>query len=433
MLAYPILAKKRLGSSLSKAEIESVVAAAATGSWSDAQLAAFLMAAAIHGLDRDETLHLTMAMLESGDQWDLASEVPGLVDKHSTGGVGDKISLVLSPLLAACGVPVGMLTGRALGHTAGTADKLESIPGLDLELDRRRTLDLLSAHGMAMGVATRDIAPADRTLYRLRDQTATVDSLPLITGSILSKKLATGASTLVFDIKTGNGAFMSDLSAARELGEMLVGVTRAMGRNASALITDMSQPLGSWVGHLAEVRESLECLEGNGTSEIMEVTLALAIELLDLLGSDLQRSDLEKAIDSGRAREVFDEWAEAQGADVDWLARPDFALAPVEMVIESPRDGILSAVDCRQVGLLMIEAGAGRAQPDAPIDNRVSLRYGVRLGGQVEKGQELARLYLRDSDSDLQSRFKACFEVGDQGRAPDLIAERIDGESRVSP
>lgn len=433
MLAYPILAKKRLGSSLSKAEIEGVVAAAATGSWSDAQLASFLMAAAIRGLDREETLHLTMAMLESGDQWDLGSEVPQLADKHSTGGVGDKTSLVLSPLLAACGVPVVMLTGRALGHTAGTADKLESIPGLDLELDRQRTLDLLVDHGMAMGVATSDIAPADRTLYRLRDQTATVDSLPLITGSILSKKLASGASTLVFDIKTGNGAFMSDLSAARELGEMLVSVTRAMGREASALITDMSQPLGTWVGHLAEVRESLECLEGDGSAEVMEVTLALAAELLELLGSDLQRPDLERAIGSGRAREVFDEWAHAQGADADWLAQPDLTLAPVEMVIESPHDGVLSAVDCRQVGLLMVEAGAGRAQPDAPIDNRVSLHYGVRLGGQVARGQELARLYLRDSDPDLQGRFQACFEVGDQGSAPELIADRIEGESQVSP
>lgn len=433
MLAYPILAKKRLGTSLSKAEIDSVVDAAATGAWSDAQLASFLMAAAIRGLDREETLHLTLAMLESGDQWDLASEVPNLTDKHSTGGVGDKVSLVLSPLLAACGVPVVMLTGRALGHTAGTADKLESIPGLDLELDRQRSLDLLAAHGMAMGVATSDIAPADRRLYRIRDQTATVDSLPLITGSILSKKLASGASTLVFDIKTGNGAFMSDISAARELAEMLVEVTNAMGRNASALITDMSQPLGTWVGHLAEVRESLECLEGRGAPEVMEVTLALAVELLELLGSDLGRPDLERVIASGRAREVFDEWAQAQGADASWLARPDLALAPVEMVVEAERDGFLSGVDCRRLGLLMVEAGAGRAQPEAPIDMRVSLRYSVRLGQLVEKGQELARLYLRDTSTDLLDRFHSCFEVGEQNAPPELIADRIDGGSQGSP
>jgi pyrimidine-nucleoside phosphorylase len=427
MLAYPILARKRLGAALDQAEIESVVKAAADGSWSDAQLAAFLMAAAIQGLDSEETLHLTLAMLESGDQWDLSSEIPGLVDKHSTGGVGDKVSLVLSPLLAACGVPVIMLTGRALGHTAGTADKLESIPGLDLELDRQRCLQLLESHGMAMGIATRVIAPADRTLYRIRDQTATVDSLPLITGSILSKKLASGAASLVFDIKTGNGAFMAELSAARELGQMLVGVTQQMGRKASALITDMSQPLGQWVGHLSEVRESLECLEGEGAPEVMEVTLALAEELLRLQGSDLGRVDLQRAVDSGRAREVFDEWAAAQGAEAAWLAAPDLGLAPAEVVVESPRDGVVSAVDCRRIGLLMVEAGAGRSAPDTPIDNRVALSYSARLGTAVTKGQELARLYLRQRDADLTRRFKACFEVAEAGSPVTLIVDRIDG------
>ena len=433
MLAYPILAKKRLGTSLEREEIELVVQAAADGSWSDAQLAAFLMAAAIRGLDREETLYLTMAMLESGDQWNLGKEIPNLVDKHSTGGVGDKVSLVLSPLLAACGIPVVMLTGRALGHTAGTADKLESIPGLDLVLDRQRTLDLLSTQRMAMGVATSDIAPADRNLYRLRDQTATVDSLPLITGSILSKKLASGASTLVFDIKTGNGAFMADLSEARELGSMLVGVTREMGRNASAVITDMSQPLGSWVGHPAEVRESLECLEGNGPSEVMEVTLTLAETLFDQLDSDMARGDLERAIESGRAREVFDEWAHAQGADSSWLRAPDLTLAPREVAIESPRDGFLSAVDCRSLGLLMVEAGAGRSKPDAPIDYGVALHYGARLGQGVTKGQELARLYLRHRQPDLEERFRSCFEVGEENPSVELIVDRIPGGPGLSP
>jgi pyrimidine-nucleoside phosphorylase len=425
MLAYPILARKRFGGALSAAEIRAVVAGATDSSWSEAQLAAFLMAAAIQGLNEEETHHLTMAMLESGEQWDLASDVPGLVDKHSTGGVGDKVSLILAPLLAACNVPVVMLTGRALGHTAGTADKLDSLPGLNQELDRTRSLAMLDKSHMAIGVATADIAPADRHLYRLRDQTATVESLPLITGSILSKKLASGAEALVFDVKTGNGAFMSRPEQAKELAEMLVGVTSSMGRVATALITDMSQPLGDWVGHLCEIRETLECLEGDGPENLMQVTLALALELLAALGSEVSRADLEAAISSGRAREAFEIWAAAQGVEPGWLASPDLALAPHEWVIECPREGFLDFVDTRQLGLLMIEAGAGRSRADDEIDFRVSLRYRSRLGDAVQQGQELARLYLRQADEELQTRFAACFQIADHGQSPPLVLGRV--------
>lgn len=425
MLPYQTLDRKRLGQRLSEGEIRDVVRGAVDGSWSDGQLAAFLMAAAIRGLDESETQHLTLAMLESGDQWELWREFPNLVDKHSTGGVGDKVSLVLAPLLAACGVPVVMLTGRALGHTAGTADKLESIPGLQQELDRHRCLDLLEEHRMAIGIATSDIATADRRLYSLRDQTATVESVPLITASILSKKLASGAGTLVFDVKTGNGAFMSERHEARALAEMLVGVSAAMGRSTSALVTDMSQPLGQWVGHLAEVREALECLGNEGTTVVLEVTYALALELLGLLGSDVTRSDLEAAITAGRAREAFDRWARAQGASAEWLAQPDLELAPEELVIEAPHHGTLAEVDTRGLGLLMVEAGAGRRQATDTIDHGVALRYGVRLGEAVGKGQEMARLYLRRTDRQLQARFAACFHVADSGESVPPILERI--------
>ena len=425
MLPYQTLDKKRLGHGLSEAEIRDVVRGAVDGSWSDAQLAAFLMAAAIRGLDENETQHLTLAMLESGDQWELRREFPTLVDKHSTGGVGDKISLVLAPLLAACGVPVVMLTGRALGHTAGTADKLEAIPGLQQELDRQRCLDLLEVHRMAIGVATSNIAPADRRIYGLRDQTATVESISLITASILSKKLASGAGALVFDVKTGSGAFMIKRQEARALAEMLVGVTAAMGRSTSALVTDMSQPLGQWVGHLAEVREALECLGNEGPTVVLEVTYALAGELVDHLGIDLTRDDLEAAIAAGRARETFDRWAAAQGANAEWLAQPDLELAPEEFVIEAPRDGTLAQVDTRDVGLLMVEAGAGRRLATDAIDHGVALRYRVRLGDVVGKGQEMARLYLRRSDKDLHARFAACFHVADSGQAVPPILERV--------
>lgn len=424
-LPYEILNKKRQGLALGEEELRVVVRGATDGSWSEAQLGAFLMAAAVHGLDEDETYHLTLAMLESGDQWDLASEVHDLVDKHSTGGVGDKVSLVLSPLLAACDIPIAMLTGRALGHTAGTADKLETIPGLDLTLSRSRCLELLEATRLASGIATDSIAPADRRLYRIRDQTGTVESIPLIVASILSKKLALGAAALVFDVKTGNGAFMVEREAARKLARLLSRVCVSMGRSASALITDMSQPLGDWVGHASEVRESIDCLEGRGGREVLEVTMALAGELLQHIGSDVDRRQLEDAISSGRAKEAFDRWALAQGADPGWVDEPELALAPVEVVLEASQKGVLARVDTRKIGLLMVRAGAGRSSPRERIDSGVALRYTARIGESVETGQELGRLYLRSEDPDLHKAFLRCFEVTEAASPVRLVVERV--------
>jgi pyrimidine-nucleoside phosphorylase len=425
ILPYRILERKRAGRALDREEIGEVVRGAADGSWSDAQLAAFLMAAAIRGLDPRETEALTLAMLESGERWYLAAEVPHLADKHSTGGVGDKISLTLGPLLASCGVPIVMLVGRALGHTGGTADKLESIPGIGLALDRERCLDLLSRCGLAIGVATAGIAPADRKLYALRDGTATIDSLPLITGSILSKKLATGAAALVFDVKAGNGAFLPALDDARELARMLVDTARALGTAASALITDMSQPTGEWVGHAAEVREALACLAGEGPEDTTELTLALAEEVARLAGTPLSRPVLAEALRSGRARRRFFEWAALAGAEPGWLAEPSLPLAPVERPILAARSGRLAGVDTRQLGLLLLEAGAGRARPEAKIDPGISLRYLTRLGREVAAGEELARLYLRREDPALTARFADCFTVADEAGSPPLVYERV--------
>jgi pyrimidine-nucleoside phosphorylase len=424
-LPYRILERKRAGEPLKQEEIGEVVRGATDGSWSDAQLAAFLMAAAIRGLDAEETAALTLAMLDSGERWDLGTAVPHLCDKHSTGGVGDKISLTLGPLLASCGLPIVMLVGRALGHTGGTADKLESIPGIGLELDRERCLHLLSRCGLAIGVATSGIAPADRRLYALRDSTATIDSLPLITGSILSKKLATGAAAIVFDVKTGNGAFLPEPAEARKLARLLVDTARALGTAASALLTDMSQPLGDWVGHAAEVREALACLAGEGPAETTELTLALAEEVARLAGSSLTRPELERALLSGQARERFFEWAALAGAEPAWLAAPRLPLAPVERPILAPRGGFLAGVDTRQLGLLLIEAGAGRNRPGAEIDPGVSLRYRSRLGRPVAAGEELARLYLREENPGLAANFAACFTVADFASAPALVGERL--------
>jgi pyrimidine-nucleoside phosphorylase len=426
-LPYRILERKRAGMRLSEEEIRAVAQGAADGSWSEGQLGAFLMAAAIRGLDRGETEALTRAMLESGERWELAREVPHLCDKHSTGGIGDKVSLILAPLLAACGLPVVMLAGRGLGHTAGTIDKLESVPGMDLRLDRGRCLDLLSRCGMAIGLATQGIAPADRRLYAIRDVTATVDSLPLITGSILSKKLATGAAAVVFDVKTGDGAFMPERESALALARSLVETSRALGTAASALITDMSQPLGRWVGHAAEVMESLATLEGEGPPDLVELTLELCEEVSRLVGRPLSRRDLEAALADGRARERFDRWAELQGADPHWLRSPVLPLAPVERPLRARRSGRLSRIENRQIGLLMVEAGGGRPHPGAKIDFGVSLRLDARLGQEVREGDELARLYLRRDDDRLVSLFESCFLIDDGDAAPpELIVERVE-------
>jgi pyrimidine-nucleoside phosphorylase len=424
-LPYRILERKRAGMRLSEEEIRSVAQGAADGSWTEGQLGAFLMAAAIHGLDAGETRALTLAMLESGERWDLAREVPRLCDKHSTGGVGDKVSLVLAPLLASCGVPVAMLTGRSLGHTGGTMDKLESIPGMSLELDRARCLDLLARCGMAIGGATAEIAPADRRLYSLRDTTATVDSTPLITASILSKKLATGAAAVVFDVKTGNGAFLPELERSMELARGLVETARALGTPTSALVTDMSQPLGRWSGHTAEVMETFASLAGEGPEDLLEVTFALGEEVSRLVGQPVSRQEMMDALSSGRARERCEQWAALQGADPAWLRNPHFPLAPVEKPLLASRSGILAAVDVRQLGLLLVEAGGGRRRPEGAIDFGISLQTKARLGQEVGKGDEIARVYLRQEDDRLAALFAGCFTVGDVGMAPPLISARL--------
>jgi len=422
---YDILTRKRAGAALTDAEIGAVVRGATDGSLGDAELGAFLMAAAIRGLDRSETRALTLAMLGSGESWNLRRDAPGVVDKHSTGGIGDKTSLIIGPLLASCGVPVAMLTGRALGHTGGTADKLESIPGLRLDLDREGALRLLESTGLAIGMATGEVAPADRRLYAIRDRTATVESLELITASILSKKLATGAAAVVFDVKTGSGAFIPQIERAGALARSLVDTCAALGQPAAALLTDMSQPLGRWAGHTAEVRETLEALAGDGPDDLMEVTLALAVEGARLAGHQVLRPTLEQAIRSGAARERFDRWAAAQGASADWLRDPDLTLAPEEVSLRAPRGGVLAAIDCRALGLLLAEAGAGRAAGSLGIDFAVSLRSAARLGDSLQAGDEMARLYARRRDQGLEARLLACYTVADQGASPTLIGERI--------
>ncbi len=420
MTPFDILNRMRQGETLSGGEIRAVVVGAASGSWSDSQLAAFLMAAAIRGLDADETRDLTLAMLESGDRWALADDFGAVVDKHSTGGVGDTVSLIALPVLAACGVPTAKLTGHALGHSGGTADKLESIPGLSLELDRARTLKLLEDVSMAIGVATASIAPADRRLYGLRDVTSTVGSIPLVVGSILSKKLALGASGIIFDVKIGNGAFFADGDETRSLASRLVEISAACGCPADCVLSDMSQPLGRWIGHAAEVREALDFLAGDGDPRLAEIVRAICRKAAGLVQRTLGEDEFEAAVASGRAREKLVEWACAQGADSNFPEALE--LAPVESVVRADRAGFLAAVDCRRVG----NAFASTCRPDRDrrrIDHAVAIRWEVRLGQPVEVGQELARLYVRRDPDALAHEVRGSLIIGEQVEPPPAVAE----------
>lgn len=422
---FRILEKKRHGGRLGRDEIRQVSAGAASGEWGDAELGALLMACSIRGLDLEETRDLTEAMLESGEQWDLAADLPTVGDKHSTGGVGDKVSLLLAPLMAAVERPVMMLAGRGLGHTGGTTDKLEAIPGVELSLDRKRCLETLQKTGMAIGQATGGIAPADKRLYALRDRTATIDVIPLICGSILSKKLAVGAAAIVFDVKTGDGAFMQKREDSIELARQLVDTCKAMGRKASAIVTDMSQPLGRWVGHTSEVREVYECFDGHGQADFLEVTFELCEDLSAMTGDRLPRSAFEAVMRSGKARECFEAWAAHQGAEKAWLAKPRFDLAPEEVPLLAPRSGVLAATENRNLGFLLAEAGGGRPRPEVPIDFGVSLEVKSKLGDKVEAGQEIARLYLRNRNESIEQRTLACFKIEDEGEAPPLIVTKL--------
>jgi pyrimidine-nucleoside phosphorylase len=418
---YRILERKRAGLTLTAQEIAAVV----TGSvrnWSDGQVGAFLMAAAIRGLDAGETRALTEAMAASGELWDLGAAAPRAIDKHSTGGVGDKVSMLLAPLVAACGLPVAKLTARGLGHTGGTADKLESIPGLVLDMDRERCLRLLEETGIAIGVPSSSIAPADRRLYALRNLTATVDCLPLVASSVLAKKIALGARFLVFDVKTGDGAFFPRLEDSVALATLLVDTARELGRQAVALVTDMSQPLGSWAGHACEVREVMDCLrEGTGDSRLLDVTAALAAEVGTLAGVDLDAERALAVLRGGTPWERFRRWAAAQGADRAWLEAPRFELAPVELVAEAPRSGRVAAVAARELGMLLLEAGGGRKTAGALIDPTISLWYRARLGEQVEAGQELARMYVRPGSEGLLEAFTRCFRIEEEGSSPPIV------------
>jgi pyrimidine-nucleoside phosphorylase len=417
--AYELIHRKRDGETLPPEAIAALVDGFTRGEVPDYQMAAFCMAVFFRGMDEAETLALTRAMLHSGDVLDL-SDIPGAkVDKHSTGGVGDKVSLPLAPLAAACGVKVPMISGRGLGHTGGTLDKLEAIPGFRVDLPVERFRELVASVGACLIGQTARLAPADRKLYALRDVTATVESIPLIAGSIMSKKLAEGIDGLVLDVKVGSGAFMKRPDDARTLARTLAGIGRGMGKQVTALLTNMDQPLGRAVGNALEVVESVELLEGGGPADLRECTVELTAEMLLLakVATDLPaaRRAVEAAIADGRGLRKLEEIVEAQGGDPRALRdRARLPRAPRTLEVPAPASGFVAAIDTEAIGLAAVALGAGRARVEDRIDPAVGILVHRKLGDRVEKGEPLATIHH-----------------GERGEAPDRVAARLAVAWRV--
>jgi len=403
MLAADTIRTKRDGLALSTVQIDDFVQGLVSGAWSDSQAAALAMAILLRGMDTAETVALTAAMTHSGQvlQWADAGLNGPILDKHSTGGVGDKLSLMLAPIVAACGGVVPMISGRGLGHTGGTLDKLEALPGYDTNPDRATLLATLRDAGCAIVGASAELAPADRRLYAIRDVTATVESVPLITASILSKKLAAGLQALVLDVKVGSGAFARTLEMAQALAHSLVSVARGAGLPARALITDMNQVLGTTAGNALEVQEALDFLTGVAQEpRQLKVTLVLAAELLHLGGlapSTLAaRRMAQRALDSGAAAERFARMVARLGGPTDVLHQASLARAPVRVDVPAPRTGWLAQMDVRAIGLVVVALGGGRARPGDKVDPRVGLSAVLPLGALVRAGQPLATVHAAD-------------------------------------
>jgi pyrimidine-nucleoside phosphorylase len=396
-----LIRKKRDGGELTRAELGSLIDSYVKGDLPEYQMSAFLMAAYFRGMTVEETLAFTDLMLRSGEVIDL-SDLPGIkVDKHSTGGVGDKVSLILAPVVAACGVPVPMISGRGLGHTGGTLDKLESIPGFRTRLELPEFRRVLAATGAVLIGQTASLAPADRKMYSLRDVTATVECIPLIAGSIMSKKLAEGIDALVLDVKTGDGAFMEETDRAIELAKTLVSIGERYGKRTVAFLTAMDQPLGHAVGNWLEVEESIGCLRGKNIADLMEVTTVLSGAMVWLGG---RAASIEEgmeaslsAIWSGAAYEKFCAMVAEQGGDVSVVRDPSrVARASYQIPVPSPAAGVVGGFSTRRIGMLAVELGAGRKKIDDRISPAAGFVFLKKLGDRVAKGEPLAVVHAGD-------------------------------------
>jgi len=407
--AYNILAKKRDGLELSQAEIDFLVQGFVRGEIPDYQMAAFLMAAYIRGLSKKEMISFTRSMIASGEMVDL-SAIKGIkVDKHSTGGVGDKTTLVLAPLVAAAGVPIAKMSGRALGHTGGTLDKLESIPGFRVDLSRQEFLKNVNEIGLAVISPTADLVPADKKIYALRDVTATVSSLPLIASSIMSKKIAAGAEAIVLDVKTGSGAFVKNLEDSFKLAEMLVDLGAQFGRKTRAIISDMDQPFGYAVGNSLEVKEAIESLKGSGPEDLKELCLVLGAHLLvmaEKVSSVEQGKEvLSQILTSGKGLEKFREFVEAQGGNPKVIDMPELLpQASLKETFRAHSDGFISSLEAEKIGQAALILGAGRLTKETPVDLSVGFVFRRKVGEKVEKGQAIVEIYGNEVSKIAQAK-----------------------------
>lgn len=434
-----LIAKKRDGEALTSPEIEHLVTGLLDGSVADYQMAAWLMAAWLRGLDPNETLALTNAMLHSGVVLRLASVDRPKIDKHSTGGVGDKISICLAPLVAACGVAVPMIAGRGLGHTGGTLDKLEAIHGYQTRLDKKAFERVVRRIGCSIIGQTDTLAPADRRIYALRDVTATVESVPLITASILSKKLAEGIDGLVLDVKVGSGAFMPDLASARELADSLVRVGTRAGKRVTALLTDMNAPIGQTVGNALETREAIQILRDQGPPDTRELTLLLGTEMLRSAGvaktDAAARHSLERALSDGTAYERFIKMVEAQGGDVRQVIHDERLPATKQRVaVNATSSGWIRQCNPRELAWVALEMGAGRSRAEDSIDPAVGIELAHVVGQRVERGDPLAFLHVHQKGHALRhiERVARAFVVGPKPPAarPLVVARLAGGKPR---
>ncbi|HET7712229.1 MAG TPA: thymidine phosphorylase [Thermoanaerobaculia bacterium] len=430
---YELLNRKRRGGSLETAEIEAFIDRYTDGKIPDYQMSALLMAIAIRGMSSEEMATLTQAMLRSGEQWNLRSQYDFLADKHSTGGVGDKVSLVLSPWVAACGVKIGMLSGRGLGHTGGTLDKLEAIPRFNARLSRKEFEKAIDEAGCVISTSTEGIAPADKKIYALRDVTGTVESLPLITASIMSKKLAMGASALILDVKTGSGAFMQKYEDSKALAQSLIAAAEGSGTKVEAMITDMDRPLGVAAGNANEIIETIEVLKGKGPDDVLEVTRAQGERLLVMSGLFNERSAREKldeTLRSGSALEQARTWIAAQGGDAGVVDDYSLLPQPRETVeVKAPSSGYITFIDTYRAGMFAVDLGAGRKKADDEIDYAAGVMFDRKSGDAVRAGETIARIQLgkrQPAAEELRQRFLAFVEFGDAPPAErQLVWERL--------
>ncbi len=435
MNAVELIQRKRDRGVLTDDEIAWLIRSYTSGAVTDYQMAAMAMAVCLNGLEPSELVEWTRAMLHSGDVLDFSDITLPKVDKHSTGGVGDKVSIPLAPMVAACGVAIPMMSGRGLGHTGGTLDKLESIPGFTTALDPGRFREVLDSCGLVLAGQSETVVPADRKLYALRDATATVESIPLISSSIMSKKLAEDLDGLVLDVKVGSGAFMKTRERARELAETMVGIGKAYEVKTVALLTAMEEPLGNEVGNANEVAESIAVLRGEGPSDLVEVTMALGIEMLSLAGietdPDRARTMLEATRTSGKALEVLARVIEAQGGDPRVTEDPGLILprSPHRTDVTATEAGFVHGLDALKVGLAAMRLGAGRERMEDTIDPAVGITVLVKPGTEVEADQPILRLSYRHPArlEEALSVLDGAIDIGDE--KPDskpLILERVE-------